>query len=176
MAQHTCTSTGIDSFCSSDTLRYYTYIYVYMNALHHTCLQQEARATSYCVHRIACFAQLGSGDLLFSATRQPMSMLGSKVANIGRLCDTSSALFVCFIQERFRPIISGYPAVIDTAKRLVKTAQQGSVRGSAVILLCISLSASDCAIVCRCVPCSASDVSAGQAELNLSCRCAERRR
>lgn len=150
IAQHTYTSAGIDSFCNSDTLRDYTYIYVYMNALQNTYLQQEVSTTSYSC-RIACFAQLGSGDLAYSGTRQPMSMLGSKVANIGRLCDTSSALFVCDIQERFRPIISGYPAVIDTAKRLVKTALQGSVRGSAVVFaLHVSLSLRLCQSVQSC--------------------------
>lgn len=38
--------------------------------------------------------------------------------SIGRLQPGTSALFVCDIQERFRPIIAGYPAVIDTAKRM----------------------------------------------------------
>lgn len=39
-----------------------------------------------------------------------------------RLQTSTSALFVCDIQERFRPIIAGYPTVIDTAKRMVKGA------------------------------------------------------
>ena len=32
-----------------------------------------------------------------------------------------TALFICDIQERFRDTISGYPAVVDTARRLVNT-------------------------------------------------------
>ena len=32
----------------------------------------------------------------------------------------ATALFICDIQERFRETISGYPAVIDTARRLVR--------------------------------------------------------
>eukprot|EP00951_Prasinocladus_malaysianus_P015484 scaffold118807_cov36-Prasinocladus_malaysianus.AAC.1 len=38
---------------------------------------------------------------------------------LGRLSAQRSALFVCDIQERFRPVISGMPAVIDTAGRMV---------------------------------------------------------
>ena len=39
---------------------------------------------------------------------------------IGRLVPSETALFVCDVQERFRPIISGFPAVIDTSKRMVR--------------------------------------------------------
>ena len=31
-----------------------------------------------------------------------------------------TALFICDIQERFRETIAGYPAVIDTARRMVR--------------------------------------------------------
>ncbi|MEW5298299.1 MAG: hypothetical protein WDW38_000975 [Sanguina aurantia] len=41
---------------------------------------------------------------------------------IGRLVPAKAALFVCDIQERFRPIITGYPTVIDTAKRMIRAA------------------------------------------------------
>lgn len=41
---------------------------------------------------------------------------------LGKLNAASSALFVCDIQERFRPAISGFPAVIDTARRMVRGA------------------------------------------------------
>ncbi|GFR40317.1 hypothetical protein Agub_g853 [Astrephomene gubernaculifera] len=41
---------------------------------------------------------------------------------LGRLRANSSALFVCDIQEKFRPAISGYPTVIDTARRMVQGA------------------------------------------------------
>ena len=39
---------------------------------------------------------------------------------VGRLRASETALFVCDIQEKFRPIIAGMPAVIDTARRMVK--------------------------------------------------------
>jgi nicotinamidase-related amidase len=41
---------------------------------------------------------------------------------LGKLLPTSSALFVCDIQERFRPIISGFPAVVDTSRRMIRGA------------------------------------------------------
>jgi hypothetical protein len=44
----------------------------------------------------------------------------ASVAGLGKLSDKSCALLVCDVQERFRPLIHGYPAVIDTAKRLVR--------------------------------------------------------
>lgn len=43
-------------------------------------------------------------------------------AALGRLRPASSALFVCDVQEKFRPIIAGYPTVIDTTKRMVQGA------------------------------------------------------
>jgi nicotinamidase-related amidase len=42
---------------------------------------------------------------------------------LGRLCPSSTALLVCDIQERFRPLICGFPAVADAARRMVKGAQ-----------------------------------------------------
>ena len=36
----------------------------------------------------------------------------------GRLSDQNTALFVCDVQERFRSVISGFPAVADTSRRL----------------------------------------------------------
>lgn len=39
---------------------------------------------------------------------------------LGRLQADRSALFVCDVQERFRPVISNMPAVIDTAARMVR--------------------------------------------------------
>lgn len=38
---------------------------------------------------------------------------------MGKLTPVETALFVCDVQERFRPLISGYPAVIDTSRRMV---------------------------------------------------------
>jgi len=43
-------------------------------------------------------------------------------ARLGRLTPDTSALLVCDVQERFRPLILGFPAVADTAARLVKGA------------------------------------------------------
>jgi hypothetical protein len=55
--------------------------------------------------------------------------MASGIGRIGKLAPASSALFVCDIQERFRPLISGFPAVIDAAQRLVGKA--GGVKASA---------------------------------------------
>ncbi|EFJ39840.1 hypothetical protein VOLCADRAFT_78239 [Volvox carteri f. nagariensis] len=41
---------------------------------------------------------------------------------LGRLRPDSSALFVCDVQEKFRPLIAGFPVVIDTARRMVQAA------------------------------------------------------
>ena len=49
----------------------------------------------------------------------------------------ATALLVCDIQERFRDTIVGYPAVIDTARRLVRPCAPISPR---LIWLCCSSS------------------------------------
>ncbi|KAF8073015.1 isoc2 [Scenedesmus sp. PABB004] len=41
---------------------------------------------------------------------------------LGKLQQRSTALFVCDLQERFRPVISGFPAVVDTARRMIRGA------------------------------------------------------
>ncbi len=41
---------------------------------------------------------------------------------LGRLRPNTAALFVCDVQEKFRPIIAGFPIVIDTARRMVQGA------------------------------------------------------
>jgi hypothetical protein len=48
--------------------------------------------------------------------------LSTKAARLGKLLPTSTALFVCDIQERFRPIITGFPAVVDTSRRMIRGA------------------------------------------------------
>lgn len=48
--------------------------------------------------------------------------MGNSSAAVGRLRANETALFVCDVQERFRPVISGMPAIIDTARRLVRGA------------------------------------------------------
>lgn len=42
---------------------------------------------------------------------------------MGRLKASETALFVCDVQERFKPIISGMPVIIDTARRMVRGAE-----------------------------------------------------
>ena len=44
------------------------------------------------------------------------------LARLGKLVAPSSALFVCDIQERFVPVIHNMPAVVDTAKRMIRAA------------------------------------------------------
>ena len=39
---------------------------------------------------------------------------------LGRLKAEETALFVCDVQERFRSVISGYTAVVDVARRMVR--------------------------------------------------------
>jgi hypothetical protein len=61
-----------------------------------------------------------------------MAAVGAAVARgaLGKLSAHSTALFVCDIQERFRPVITGFPAVIDTARRMVGgAARQACVGG-----------------------------------------------
>ena len=55
--------------------------------------------------------------------------LSAKAARLGKLLPTSTALFVCDIQERFRPIISGFPAVVDTSRRMVCVSCWGNGAG-----------------------------------------------
>lgn len=42
----------------------------------------------------------------------------------GRLSDGDTALFLCDVQERFRSVISGFPAVADTSRRLGQAAAE----------------------------------------------------
>lgn len=53
---------------------------------------------------------------------------------LGRLQMERSALFVCDVQERFRPVIADMPAVIDTTARMVGTPGSGALfwRGNLV--------------------------------------------
>lgn len=52
--------------------------------------------------------------------------MASAAPHIGRLVPSETTLFVCDVQERFRPIISGFPAVIDTSKRMVRRRRCGA--------------------------------------------------
>lgn len=40
--------------------------------------------------------------------------------SVGKLAPEETALLVCDVQERFRPVISGFPAVVDTSRRMVR--------------------------------------------------------
>jgi nicotinamidase-related amidase len=42
--------------------------------------------------------------------------------SLGRLESSETAVFICDVQERFRPVISLYPAVMDTSQRMIKAA------------------------------------------------------
>lgn len=42
--------------------------------------------------------------------------------SLGRLSPSSTALLVCDVQERFRPLICGFPAVVDATRRMVQGA------------------------------------------------------
>jgi nicotinamidase-related amidase len=50
----------------------------------------------------------------------------SKVATraVGRLTDSDTAVFLCDVQERFRSVIHGFPAVADASRRLAQAACQ----------------------------------------------------
>eukprot|EP00887_Chlorella_sp_A99_P000306 scaffold13.g306.t1 len=50
-------------------------------------------------------------------------MASAAAPRIGRLAPDETALLVCDVQERFRSAISGFPAVIDTSRRMVRAAQ-----------------------------------------------------
>lgn len=43
--------------------------------------------------------------------------------SLGKLKQQNVVLFVCDLQERFRPVITGFPAVVDTARRMVSVMQ-----------------------------------------------------
>lgn len=51
-----------------------------------------------------------------------MAALGSASKGIGKLLPGTTSLFVCDIQERFRPLIMGFPAVVDTSRRMIRGA------------------------------------------------------
>lgn len=65
--------------------------------------------------------QLGSLSPAKTASWAPLQCPNMAAATkLGRLMPTQTAVFVCDIQERFKPIITGMPAVVDTARRLVR--------------------------------------------------------
>lgn len=51
---------------------------------------------------------------------------------VGKLAPEETALLVCDVQERFRPVITGFPAVVDTSRRMVRgLGGRGTRRASA---------------------------------------------
>ncbi|KAL4514143.1 hypothetical protein Ndes2526A_g09198 [Nannochloris sp. 'desiccata'] len=42
---------------------------------------------------------------------------------LGKLTPGETALLVCDVQERFRPVISGFSAVVDTSRRMIRAAE-----------------------------------------------------
>ncbi|KAI7845477.1 hypothetical protein COHA_001025 [Chlorella ohadii] len=52
-----------------------------------------------------------------------MATAANGTHGIGRLAPNETALLVCDVQERFRPVISGFPAVVDTSCRMLRAAQ-----------------------------------------------------
>lgn len=51
---------------------------------------------------------------------------------LGRLRAEETALFVCDVQERFRSVIHGFPAVVDVAQRMVRAAPELGLAGIVV--------------------------------------------
>jgi len=49
-------------------------------------------------------------------------MAAARALRLGRMCPSSTALLVCDVQERFRPLICGFGAVAETTRRMVKGA------------------------------------------------------
>jgi len=55
-----------------------------------------------------------------STTRSEAGPMGG----LGRLAAGETAVFVCDVQERFRSVISGYPAVVDVARRMALASKE----------------------------------------------------
>ena len=59
-----------------------------------------------------------------SSPSSPINAMASSNSNLlGRLDPATTALFVCDVQERFRPLIAGFDAVAETSSRLVRGAR-----------------------------------------------------
>ena len=75
-------------------------------------------------------------EVVFGQTRllATMGQGGSHVSenSLGRLQAEETALFVCYVQERFRSVIHGFPAVVDVAQRMVRAAPELGLAGVVV--------------------------------------------
>lgn len=60
-----------------------------------------------------------SGHAIVELTAHKMAAL-ARTAALGKLAPSSSALFVCDLQERFQPVIHNWNVVESTAGRLVR--------------------------------------------------------
>eukprot|EP00192_Tetraselmis_astigmatica_P018730 CAMPEP_0117670758 /NCGR_PEP_ID=MMETSP0804-20121206/12950_1 /TAXON_ID=1074897 /ORGANISM="Tetraselmis astigmatica, Strain CCMP880" /LENGTH=257 /DNA_ID=CAMNT_0005479131 /DNA_START=333 /DNA_END=1103 /DNA_ORIENTATION=+ len=58
-----------------------------------------------------------------SISTSPGTTMSASSRSMGKLSSSQCVLFVCDIQERFRPVISGMPAVIDIASKMVRCAK-----------------------------------------------------
>ncbi len=77
----------------------------------------------FVVHGSLDLAPHCAHEFYASTHRPPRSQMAlgmSAKAALGRLVPSQSALFVCDIQERFRPLICGYPKVVETASIAVR--------------------------------------------------------
>jgi hypothetical protein len=67
----------------------------------------------------------------FTADPSAMSTaITDSAPRLGKLTPGDTALLVCDVQERFRPIISGFSAVIDTSRRMVRLKNICKLRGN----------------------------------------------
>lgn len=64
---------------------------------------------------------------LYSTIRTAMGAGNSRTLDsppLGRLSTENTALFICDVQERFRTVIHGFPAVVDVARRMTMAAHE----------------------------------------------------
>lgn len=67
-------------------------------------------------------------DSCRAAVRAMATAAAAGRPSVGKLAPEETALLVCDVQERFRPVISGFPAVIDTSRRMVGLPARGPPR------------------------------------------------
>ena len=68
-----------------------------------------------------CYKFHNTGSLALAAP--PSSVQQFRTMSLGKLETMETALFVCDIQERFRPAITGFDQVIDTSRRMIRAAE-----------------------------------------------------
>lgn len=70
-------------------------------------------------------ARIGSLRPCHAAVRA-MATAATGRPSVGKLAPEETALLICDVQERFRPVISGFPAVVDTSRRMVSLSPRAS--------------------------------------------------